>query len=306
MINMNKSITDLMEKGTHSNVALTWYSHGYCYMKFCFIKTKPNCILIYPAFWDGGEKYLGKITTKRVYINSTRTKELYTLYNIIYKSVVKWSAEESPRLQCRTSYGYKLFTFDGVERGMYSNIVFDHDGNLVSGTPKRSKKVYNEWYKVMRQRNNSASKVRYHNKKAIDRYDKWRISSDNPTPPISDVFKHTNADRRTKLISHYGLDKVLDTLDSKVIDKDTINNNYYELISVKIPETSMEDGWRNGTYLSMINPSTGETHLEGVPNPRDSVSLPHEWTKIKSPTVKAALAWRDDDGQDYEMPMALS
>ena len=44
-------------------------------------------------------------------------------------------------------------------------------------------------------------------------------------------------------------------------------------------------------YLKMINPSTGEFHLEGVPR-RSDIS----WQHIPEETVKGALAWRDGEG----------
>ena len=43
-----------------------------------------------------------------------------------------------------------------------------------------------------------------------------------------------------------------------------------------------------GLYLEMINPSTGESHFEGVANVSD-------WNCLKEATVKAALTWRDND-----------
>ena len=41
----------------------------------------------------------------------------------------------------------------------------------------------------------------------------------------------------------------------------------------------------------MINPSTGESHFEGVPNVTDA-----QWgNRLEEATVKAALTWRDGD-----------
>ena len=270
---MIKDIVELMDKKTHSNVTLSWWCYGYQYIKFVFIKSKPNCIIIYPAYWTN-MRYVGKITPHQLSISTTNGKEMMSLYNILFRveddankhSFYSAKGMDS-RMYCRSSYGYQLFKIDNEEGALYSNMIFDYKGNLTSGIPKRSLTVYEEWYKHMRQRRNSLSRARYHNNKAVERYEEW-TGNVGDAPPMDDVFKHTNVDRRTNVINHYGLDKVLSTLDSEVIDKDTINDNYYELISIKIPEPSMPNGWRNGTYLSMINPSTGETHLEGVPNPK--------------------------------------
>ena len=43
-------------------------------------------------------------------------------------------------------------------------------------------------------------------------------------------------------------------------------------------------------YLKMINPSTGEIHLEGVPTKEDN-----RWDYMPETTVLAALAWRDGE-----------
>jgi viroplasmin and RNaseH domain-containing protein len=52
----------------------------------------------------------------------------------------------------------------------------------------------------------------------------------------------------------------------------------------------------------MINPSTGETCVEGVPNNRY-----HNWGReINMNTVEQALAWRDGDSESYLVPVALT
>ena len=43
-----------------------------------------------------------------------------------------------------------------------------------------------------------------------------------------------------------------------------------------------------GLYLEMLNPSTGESHFEGVANVGD-------WDGLRKATVKEALKWRDGD-----------
>ena len=47
----------------------------------------------------------------------------------------------------------------------------------------------------------------------------------------------------------------------------------------------------------MINPSTGESHFEGIANAEGTVST-RGWRNdsIKEATVKAALSWRDGEG----------
>ena len=52
----------------------------------------------------------------------------------------------------------------------------------------------------------------------------------------------------------------------------------------------------------MINPSTDETCVEGVPNNVNS-----NWSDIiTTDTVEQALAWRDGDLKSYIVPVALT
>jgi len=77
-----------------------------------------------------------------------------------------------------------------------------------------------------------------------------------------------------------------------VINQDTIDNRKYELVEVSIPDLTQDDGVRVGTYLRMINPSTGEIHFEGVPN---VATDNRTWNRLKEGTVNCALTWRDND-----------
>ena len=106
------------------------------------------------------------------------------------------------------------------------------------------------------------------------------------------------------------MDTILAGLESSVIDSDIINGNAYELIEVVIPFTNREDEEELGTYLRMINPSTGEIHFEGVPNYNKyfASDSDRQWARdntILSPTVRAALAWRDNETR-YAIPIKLT
>ena len=77
-----------------------------------------------------------------------------------------------------------------------------------------------------------------------------------------------------------------------------------------IPFTNREDEEELGTYLRMINPSTGEIHFEGVPNYNKyfASDSDRQWARdntILSPTVRAALAWRDNETR-YAIPIKLT
>ena len=199
-------------------------------------------------------------------------------------------------------------------------------GLLVNKPDKGSIKSYNiakDQDKVQRKRNYVANRE---NTKALERYRKaggdtesarggwnketqtWKqpeagVGLDKinwDMIPIDDVFRHRNATLRSNIIEHYGMNAILATLNHEVVDEDTIDGRHYKLLDVDIPDFSnvrqMNDPVNNndsykGLYLEMINPSTGESHFEGVPNANN-----RGWgASIKKATVKAALTWRDDD-----------
>lgn len=87
-----------------------------------------------------------------------------------------------------------------------------------------------------------------------------------------DVLAIQNAEERMQVMKKVGLGRFFDSLEKKTIDK----QDDYELMLVKLNDEDCE-------FLKMVNPSTGEIHLEGVaPNTK---------------TVSDALAWRN--GLEY-------
>ena len=107
--------------------------------------------------------------------------------------------------------------------------------------------------------------------------------------PIDDVFKHRNVTLRSNIMEHYGMDAILKTLEYEIVDEDTVDNRPYRLLDVVIPDlASGQARNQKGLYLEMLNPSTGESHFEGIANVGG-------WQGPKEATVKEALRWRDDD-----------
>jgi len=176
----------------------------------------------------------------------------------------------------------------------------------------------------MRERKNALQRLYYHRAMAGKRFEaaavfeddnkRWRTPKyvDVSQLPIDDVFKLQNVSHRKYIIDHYGMDTILASLESRVIDSDVINNNPYDLIEVAIPFTNRGDGdgEQKGTYLRMVNPSTGEIHFEGVPNYNKyfASDSDRQWARdntILSPTVRAALAWRDNETR-YAIPIKLT
>jgi len=113
--------------------------------------------------------------------------------------------------------------------------------------------------------------------------------------PIDDIFKHRNATLRSNILEHYGINALLKTLKHDVVDIDFLNNCEYKLLNVEIPDESTGTSQATkGLYLEMLNPSTGESHFEGIANVGQR-------NAPKEATVKEALAWRDGDRETQNL-----
>ena len=196
----------------------------------------------------------------------------------------------------------RLVKFNNLETGIFTNMVMDYDFNLISKPPKQQARKYHEAINNDRNIRNGLSRARYHNIKASERLEFAKNSNDMDSLPMDDIFKLQNVSERRELIAHFGIDAVLASLETKTVDTDTIDGRQYSLVTVEIPDSSVA-GFRNGTYLRMVNPSTDEIHFEGVPNLNGS----RGWGGLAKETVKHALAWRDSDtGNEYEVPVILT
>lgn len=197
----------------------------------------------------------------------------------------------------------RLVKFNNLETGIFTNMVMDYDFNLISKPPKQQARKYHEAINNDRNIRNGLSRARYHNIKARERLEFAKNSNDMDSLPMDDIFKLQNVSERRELIAHFGIDAVLASLETKTVDTDTIDGRQYSLVTVEIPDNSVA-GFRNGTYLRMVNPSTDEIHFEGVPN----VNIPGDtWGGLDKETVISALAWRDSDPQgEYQKPVILT
>lgn len=83
---------------------------------------------------------------------------------------------------------------------------------------------------------------------------------------LSEVLKITDVNQRAAVINRVGMDRMLKYLKPKILDKDTVNGLYYELLQVVIDDN------RRRVYLKMENPSVpGMFPVEGVPPETTSV-----------------------------------
>ncbi len=88
------------------------------------------------------------------------------------------------------------------------------------------------------------------------------------------VLQETNVDVRRELLRKIGIERMLDKLEHKVLEK----RGTYEVLKVKLSEQV-----NDARYLRMLNPSVGCWHLEGIPAECD--------------TVEKALNWRNNNWQ---------
>ena len=196
----------------------------------------------------------------------------------------------------------RLVKFNNLETGIFTNMVMDYDFNLISEPPKQQARKHHEAINNDRNIRNGLSRARYHNIKARERLEFAKNSNDMDSLPMDDIFKLQNVSERRELIAHFGIDAVLASLETETVDTDTIDGRQYSLVTVEIPDSSVA-GFRNGTYLRMVNPSTDEIHFEGVPN----LNGDRGWGGLTKETVKHALAWRDSDsGGEYKKPVILT
>ena len=219
---------------------------------------------------------------------------------------------------------HDLVTFsDGSKSVFFKGMKISYRGKPVLPYPRKYVEKTEMVLQEMRERKNALQRLYYHRKKEADRFEaaaifeednkRWRTPKyvDVSQLPIDDVFKLQNVSHRKYIIDHYGMDTILASLESTVIDSATISGNPYELIEVDIPFSNWRDPEVNqkGTYLRMVNPSTSEIHFEGVPNYDKWLARSREKDErdetILTPTVRAALAWRDNETR-YTIPIKLT
>ena len=197
---------------------------------------------------------------------------------------------------CRSAFFMRLF--DGTEFTPWVGMKLDLQTGTLLNKPIRQSAL--DYRKAKESDKHSRKMNRIANKNNAEALTRYHAAKGNfALLPIDDVFKHRNVEYRTDIINFNGLEKVLSTLETKIEDEDTIDGRFYRLINVNIPDlASGQDRHEWGLYLEMINPSTGESHFEGVANARGNTSV-GGWRsggELESATVKAALSWRDGDG----------
>ena len=195
---------------------------------------------------------------------------------------------------CRSAFLMRLF--DKTEFTPWIGMKLDlKTGKLLNKPTRAAIKVYKAAKAIDKNARKANRIANKNNTEALVRY--HAAKGNYALLPMDDVFKHRNVEYRTDIMNFYGLEKVLGTLETKVEDEDTIDGRFYRLINVKIPDLATgQERHEWGLYLEMINPSTGESHFEGIANVINEGRRAWGGSAINEATVKAALSWRDGDG----------
>ena len=324
----NSKVEWLIEHGKVNETVFFRGLVGDRYNIYTFTKVSKKCINIYNVWNEYSQEtsqayFIGCIKSYKLTIKdgtrnwSWRNAPGDTLKQLLRQGVCSRGDKLYSIRYLRSCYVVKYF--DKTETAAWPNMTINLKTGLPIGRiPKQAKLDYNkakETDKAQRKRNYIANRE---NTKALNRYRKaggdtefarggwdgsrWKRPEvgagteniDWSQIPIDDVFRHRNATLRSNIIEHYGMNAIIATLNYEVVDEDTIDGRLYKLLDVVIPDFSNnqpDSDKSNGLYLEMINPSTGESHFEGVPNVSEA-----KWgDRLNEATVKAALTWRDND-----------
>ena len=234
----------------------------------------------------------------------------YTFKQLMRQGVISKKFPWTIRF-CRSSYFVKLQ--DKTEFAPWFGMKIDlKDGILTNKPNRKSSAAYKEAKTTDKRQRKANALSNKNNKEALERYRKaggdtkaarnWNAQPGDGVEninwdmiPMDDMFKHRNATLRSNILEHYGINAVLDSLKHNVIDIDFIDGREYKLLDVVIPDNSTSNRTEQAClYLQMLNPSTGESHFEGIANVGN-------WNAPKEATVKEALAWRDGDRDMMQM-----
>jgi len=198
---------------------------------------------------------------------------------------------------------------------IFSTMLLDYNGdclNMDSEDGKNAVTKLDNYLDLMRKRTNRMAKARRDEKKAIAAARNAEETNNWLAVNPADTFKVRNVSTRRLYLDHFSVEEIVESMKPETLDKSTINSSEYELIKFELDPVEKEYAY----YLKMLNPSTGEVHLEGVGPYNDNDGIEEE-------TVEAALMWRDrekmyidlpsgDSGEnqrvkiDYNAPMAIT
>ena len=209
---------------------------------------------------------------------------------------------------------------DKKKISIFETMLLNYNGDCLNMDSEEGKKAQDKlaaFLELMRKRTNRMAKARRDEKKAIAAAEHAKETDNWLAVNPADTFKVRNVSTRRLYLDHFSVEEIVASMKPETLDKSTINNSEYELLKFELDPVEREFAY----YLKMLNPSTGEVHLEGV-GPYGNSSLSNGRNGIEEETVEAALMWRDGermyvntttgDGEsekikiDYNAPMAIT
>lgn len=314
---MQMNIMELIKNGKIGNSLKSRGGQRHSWNKYIFVKAKKNIVHVYE-----GSTY--KTIQSRIESNDVNPKVCILTPDKVIFNLDRWNHDDNRNWRkqtfntgpisgflslnflygCYARHSYNQSLIETNNKGSvipFAKMEFDWSGNLLSEMPVYAQKQYNEWDRYKKDLINKSSRARYAQKKAEREFRKYEKEGKLDEYPVEDVFKILNAQLRSHAINAIGIEKVLKPYDTKIVDTEIIEGQgKYELIDIQLPSMSVirwgqkaESQPKWCLYLKMINQSTGEYHLEGVPRKGDSFN-----SYIPEETVRGALAWRDGEAPE--------
>ena len=316
-----KKILDLLKDGKRNDMIIFYPGFGYRWTAYSFIKASSKTINVYCYDRSWYERNDHKIPVANItkdyikliegeyYRNVDANKKkvgnyAYTLRGFLNLGMVN-------NVDLKFLRQGTLVNMNGTTVATYFPMKFTWEGELIGRIPKKAKDMAIHYTQEDRKIRNRNARSNYQNTRVVRLMRSAESKNDWSKLKTSDIFCLTNVAKRTELLEHFGSETVLATLDHEVVHKDEIDGRKYELLRFQLPRIGFV--WNEGvrskvetvpaTYLKMINPSTGESCIEGIPNNTQST-----WrTEVTTATVQEALAWRDGDTiGKYVVPVALT
>ena len=318
-VGRKQKLLNLLKTGKKGDLHTFFPGYGYRFNAFAFIKVSNKTLNVYAydKSWYEREHHIvpiARVTKDGIHMNAYRGKwrtqgQKIGDYAYWFRAFLNLGMVGNVSLKHLRKY--TLMDCNGTEVATYFPLKIDWDGNLIGRIPKEAVRKAAEAHTEDRRIRNNNARSNYQNTRVVRLMRLAKSTNNWDKLKTSDVFCLNNVAMRTELIEHFGIDNILATLNHEVVDKDVIDGRKYELLRFAMPSVrrlvdlntrneKTVTSTRPATYLKMINPSTGESCVEGIPNNKV------EWkTDIDMMTVREALAWRD--GEDtYNVPVTLT
>ena len=312
----NIELHDLISNGKVGESLPIYPGIGFKYMFFVCVKIRKNTVNIYRYskwYWSSARRQ--EPLVKPVMLANKEGVKFLREDNMYYARKKRYGTDSRAMrgflsmglikdIGIRGMRDSTLVANNDMELATHYPMMISWDGEFLHKIPKAVHKATEVSFKNNRDIINSARRSDYANTRVLRLVRQADATGDwDKVNPI-DVFAVRNVAIRTKLIEHFGMETILNNVNNEVVDEETIDGREYKLLRFIFPTLqSQQVSTRIATYLKMINPSTGEVCVEGVPN-----NAEHTWSRtITMKTVRQALAWRDgDEVTPYVVPVALT